>query len=219
MINFIKEKIMKRVLPFLFVAFFVMVSLSNHPCFGATGDVLYKTGTNIVVANDTYSPGTNTILGTRTDDIDCASLAAAAARQGVKIDLGATRAIEYDVRMTVEIALDPAAGGAVDLYWFPSHSTTAAVGNMGGTTGADAAYTGYSTIGLSESLKQGKHIGSLLIGINNDADGVQIGRVGRFSPTDRYGCLVVVNNTNQAFHSDSVEFAVLMAAIITQVEQ
>ena len=69
-------------------------------------NVLYTVGTSIVVANDSYSPGTNTTLGTRTDDIDCASLAAAAARQGVKMDFTAIRAPWYDVRISFEIAAE-----------------------------------------------------------------------------------------------------------------
>jgi hypothetical protein len=184
----------------------------------ATQQILQTIGTPIIFADSVYSPGTNTILGTRTDDIDCASLAAAAARQSVKADLGMPHAAEYNVVMTVEIAVDPAANGTVDLYWSESHSATAAVGNMGGASGADGAYTGYAGMTLAESLRHLTYIGSFVLGVQNDLDGVNIGPVGRFAPVQRYGCLIVFNNCSQAFHSDSVEFAVRFTSVIPDLQ-
>ena len=181
-------------------------------------EVLIKTGTDIVIANSTYSPGTNTILGTRTDDIDVTTLTTGSARQGVKIHLGATRAALFSVDMTVEMATDPTAGDTIDLYWSESHSATAAVGNMAGTTGADATYSGYSTLTLAESLLQMIFIGSLILGVNNDLDGVQIGHVGVFSPKLRYGQLVVHNNSAVSTHSDSIEFAVRLSPVIDEIQ-
>ena len=183
-----------------------------------TQNLLQTIGTAIIFADGTYSPGANTILGTRTDDIDVASLAAAAARQSVKANLGMPHAEEYDVDITYEIATDPASGGTIDLYWSESHSSTAAVGNMGGCTGADAAYTGYAGMTLAESLKHLLYIGSVNVGVQNDADGVNIAHVGRFRPVNQYGCLVVVNNCSVAFHSDSVEFAVRMSPVIPDLQ-
>ena len=185
-----------------------------------SNNILYTVGTSILVSNSTYSPGANTSLGAyqAANDIDCDGLAAAAARQSTKIDLTATRAPWYDVRMTWEPATDPAAGGSMDLYWSPSHAAAAAVGNIAGCTGADGAYTGYSTVTLAVSLTQMHFIGSVPAGIANDADGVQIAHVGLFSPTARYGCLVVVNSMSVALHADSVEFAVLFEPIIPQVQ-
>ena len=183
-----------------------------------SNNILYTVGTPIVVADGVYNPGANTSLGAATDDIDCAGLAAAAARQSVKIDFTATRAPWYDVRMTWEPATDPAANGSMDLYWSPSHSGTAAIGNMAGCSGADGAYTGYSTVTLAVGLTQMHFIGSVPAGIANDSDGVQIAHVGLFSPTARYGCLVVVNSMSVALHADSVEFAVLFEPIIPQVQ-
>lgn len=181
-------------------------------------EILYKVGTPIVFADSVYSPGANTSLGTRTDDIEAAALAAAAACQSVKKDLGATRAMLYDVRTTFEIASDPAAGGSVDFYWSPSHSATAAVGNPGLCSGAAAAYAATGGYTLAELLTHLHFIGSAPVAVQNDADGVQIAHVGAFSPTARYGCLVVVNSCSVAFHSDSVEFAVLFEPIIAEVQ-
>ena len=184
----------------------------------ATNQVLQVTGTDIIIADSSYSPGTNTILGTRTDDIDVAGLTTGQAREGVKIDLLAAHARSYSVDMTVEMATDPAAGGTIDLYWSESHSATAAVGNMGGCTGADADYAGYSTLTLAEALLQLKFIGSLVVGVNNDLDGVQIGQVGIFAPVQRYGVLVWHNNTSVTIHSDSIECAVRFTPIIPDIQ-
>lgn len=187
----------------------------------ATNQVLQSAGTAILWTNSTYSPGTNTILGTRNAnfDIDVASLAAAAARMSLKGDLGATHSALYSLDATTEIASDPAAGGTVDFYWSKSHSVTAAVGNMGGTSGADAAYTGYSGHTLAESLKQLMYMGSLLLGVQNDADGVVIGEAGLWeAPPQRYGVLVVVNNASVGFHTDSVEFAFRMTPVFPDIQ-
>ena len=182
-------------------------------------EILIKTGTSIILADSTdYSPTAARTLGTRTDQIDLTSLAAAAARQSAKIDFGATRAEFYDVRMNFEIAADPSAGGTVDVYISPSHSATANVGNVGHCTGSDAAYAATAGHTLSELLAHLTFIGSVAAAVQNDADGVQSAHVGIFSPTDRYGCIVVVNNTDQAFHSDAVEHAVGFFPIITEVQ-
>ncbi len=181
-------------------------------------NILNTVGTPIIWANDSYSPGASTILGTRTDDIDVVSLAAAAARQSVKADFGATRAMLYDVRMTFEIAADPTAGGSITLYMSPSHSVSANVGNMGLCTGADAAYAATGGYTLAELLTHLQRVGVVSVAVQNDGDGVQIAHVGLFSPTARYNSLVVVNNCDQAFHGDSVEFVVLLEPTVPQVQ-
>ena len=96
-----------------------------------------------------------------------------------------------------------------------SVTTAAAVANSGGCSGADGAYTGYAASTLKEGLANLDYIGSLRLAIMNDADGVpQLEPIGRFSPLDRYGSLVVVNGSAAvAFHSDDVEFAVSFNAI------
>ncbi len=183
----------------------------------ATNNVLQKTGTVLIFADSTYSPGSNTTLGTRTDDIDCVGLTTAQAREGVKADLGAVHAGLFRVDMTTELASDPAAGGSMDLYWAESHSATAAVGNWAGLTGADADYAGYSGHTLAESLRQLTYIGSLPIGVQNTADGVVIGPVGVFTAVQRYGVLVVHNNTSVTLHSDSIEMAVRFTPVFPDI--
>lgn len=186
----------------------------------ATNEVLIRAdSTVIIIADSTYSPGTNTILGTRTDDIDVVGLTTGQAREGVKIDLGVDHAEFYSVDMSVEPATDPTAGDTVDLYWSASHSTTAAVGNMGNVTGADADWAGAVGETLAESLNHMIYMGSLILAVQNDLDGVQIGHVGVFSPgPQQYGVLVYHWNSAVTLHSDSIECAVRLTPIIPDIQ-
>lgn len=183
-------------------------------------EILYKVGTSIVYADTTdYSPTAARTLGTRTDQIDVTSLAAAAARQGAKKDLTATRAMLYDVRINFELITgDPAAGGSVDIYWSPSHSGTANVGNVGHCTGADAAYAAIAGYTLAELLTHLHFVGSAPVAVQWATDGVQSAHVGVFSPTARYGSPVVVNSCSRGFLDDAVEFALLFDPIIAEVQ-
>ena len=138
--------------------------------------------------------------------ITFASLANAAGRQGVKGDLGATRAALYKVKATFEIAATPTAGNTIDLYWAPSDSATAGTDNPANVTGADAAYSGYSS-NLTASIKQLMFIGSFVCTAQATAT-VQAAFVGRFSPPSRYGSLVVVNNSGASLHSTETNQAV-----------
>lgn len=144
-----------------------------------------------------------------------ASLADGAARESDKCDLGAHFAREYHVRAAFEIAADPTAGDIIELYWAPSQDSTAANGNPGGVTGSDAAYTGYGT--LSEAVPQLIFIGAFVC--SSDATGtVQAGEVGRFAPPERYGTLVVKNESGAAFHSDDVESHVVFDPIVPEIQ-
>jgi hypothetical protein len=132
--------------------------------------------------------------------ITLASLAAAAARQSVKLDLGTPRTGLYKVKASVEMVATPAAGGSIDLYWAPSPSATAGTDNPGNVTGADAAYAGYSS-DLTNTLPQLVFMGSLTLAARATPI-VQSGDVGfLIAPPEQYGSLVVVNNGSTAFHS------------------
>lgn len=179
--------------------------------------ILVTPGTQILFANHggDYVGGTgnNTlqIAGATEVQINVTSLAVGAARQAVKIDLGEFRADFYSVMMSLEMAEDPAANKLVELHWSPSPvaESSPAVGNAGGCSGADDAYSGYAASTLAEALFDLDFIGSLNLAVMNDSDGVpQLGKVGAFSPTERYGSLVVFNGADVAFHNDTVEFAV-----------
>jgi len=188
----------------------------------ATQEVLIRADPTIfVIANSTYSPDANDSLGTITDDIDVVGLTTGQAREGVKIDLGVDHAEFISVDMSVEMATDTTAGDTIDLYWSSSDSATAAVGNLGpDVTGADNDYAGTGHgYTLAEALQQMIFIGSLILAVQNDADGVQLGRVGIFAPgPQRYGVLIWHNNSAVTIHSDSVESAVRFTPIIPDIQ-
>ncbi len=93
--------------------------------------------------------------------LSLASVADGAARQSAKVDLGAARAQTYKVRAAFEMAATPAAGDLIELYWAPSSSPTAAIGNAANVSGSDAAYSGYSS-NLVDSVKQLEYIGTFV---------------------------------------------------------
>lgn len=143
--------------------------------------------------------------------ITLASVANAAARQSVKLDLGATRAELYAVKAAFELAATPTAGSTIDLYWAPSSSATAGSDNPGNVSGSDAAYTGYSA-NLTAALKQLLFIGSFVCTAQTTAT-VQKGHVGVFSPPNRYGSLIVVNNSGAAIHSSDANCEIVFTPI------
>lgn len=149
--------------------------------------------------------------------ITLASLANAAGRQSVKLDLGATRAQVYSVKADIEIAATPTAGATVDLYWAPSSSATAGTDNPGGVTGADAAYAGYSA-NLTASVKQLVFIGSFVTTTQATAT-VQKCAVGIFRPSNRYGSLVVHNQSGAAFHSSDTNINITFTPLEGVVEE
>lgn len=145
-----------------------------------------------------------------------ATVADGAARQSTKVDLGENRAREYHVRAAFEMAATPTAGDVIELYWAPSQHATAGTGNAGGVSGADAAYAGYSS-NLAASVLQLIYIGAFVC--TAQATGtVQVAEVGVFSPPERYGTLIVKNESNAPFHSDDVECHVVFDPIIPEVQ-
>ncbi len=164
-----------------------------------------------------YSPATlnNIEVGTATDvAFDLTSVATAEAEASAKADLTATRAPEYAVHAAIEMAVAPVTGTTVDFYWAPSGLATAGAGNPGWVSGSSAAYTGTPGT-LAEGLKHLMYIGSMVMSADATAS-IQMAYIGTFSSPTRYGCLVVVNNTAQATHSDAVEQAVSFTPIIPQ---
>jgi len=174
------------------------------PDYGA-----YSVGTAIVLADTTHAPATAYNLGTRTDQINCTSLAAGSARQSAKFDFGATWDLEMVLASCLEWATSPevAAGETLDFYIGYSHSATATTGNPANLTGSDAAYSGMTGGTLAASLAALTWIGSHVMDnvINTDMPQVDT-NVATFVPRDRYGILVVMNSaTAAALHSDMVE--------------
>lgn len=148
--------------------------------------------------------------------ISLAGLTDTSARQSAKVDLGEHRAAEYHVRAAFELAATPKAGDIIELYWAPSQHATAATGNAGAISGSDAAYEGYSS-NLAASVKQLMFIGAFVC--TAQATGtIQVAEIGLFSPPERYGSLVVKNESNAAFHSDDVESHVVFDPVIVEIQ-
>ena len=161
--------------------------------------------------------GTSLEFGAPTDcQIILAALADGAARQSVKVDLGTERAQAYKVRAAFEMAATPTTGDVIELYWAPSSSSTAAYGNPANVTGADAAYAGYSA-NLGASVLQLDMIGVFVCTVETTAT-VQVAEIGIFQPTERYGSLVVKNESAAAFHSDDVECHVVFDPIVPEIQ-
>jgi hypothetical protein len=148
--------------------------------------------------------------------LDLTSLADGAARQSTKADLGEHRARAYTVRAAFELAATPVAGDVIELYWAPSQHATAANGNPGGVSGADSAYAGYSA-NLAASVLQLQLIGIFVCTTQATAT-VQVAECGMFVPTERYGSLVVKNESAAAFHSDAVESHVVFDPVIDEIQ-
>lgn len=173
-------------------------------------------GTAVVWADTTdYS---STVSGlARTHQIDLTSLADAAARQGAKADIGATRAEESKVIAAFELAVAPVSGEVLELYWAESPSSTAGNANPGGTTGADAAYSGTAGDSLADSVLQLIHIGNFIC--TADATTVvQYQTIGFLRKILRYGMPVVKNEAGQALHSDAVEMYIALVPMEFVIE-
>lgn len=129
-----------------------------------------------------------------------ASLAAGAARQGAKGDLGATRAVRWSVRVAVNFDVAPANGAPVEIWWASSSSATAATDNTGGASGADAAYAGTAGGALAATKLQLQLVG--VMPATADADTIVQVAEFTFYPLSRYGMPIIVNGTGQAFEGD-----------------
>lgn len=177
-------------------------------------EVLVKNGTQIVWADIAGDFGDSPIVGTH--QITLATLANGAARQGVKVDLGATRAARYAVTLRPELDVAPVSSSPINLYWAPSESGTAGVANPGGVSGADAAYTGTTGDSIADSLFQLDLIGALLV--TSDLATVVQQQTWIYEPPTRYGSPVVYNLSGQAFEGDDIEMSIIFTPLIDEIQ-
>lgn len=148
--------------------------------------------------------------------LDLTSVADTTARQSAKVDLGAERAQMYNVRCAFEMAATPTASEVIELYWAPSQHATAGTGNPANISGSDAAYSGYSS-NLANSIKQLQFIGAFVCTVQTTTT-VQVGEVGIFDPPERYGSLVIKNESGASFHSDAVESHIVFDPVVPEVQ-
>ncbi len=145
-----------------------------------------------------------------------ASIAVDAARQGVKGDLGATRAARF--AMTVRINMDIAitTSNIVEFYWSSSPSATAGTQNDGAASGADAVYTGSAGGSVDETKMQLIWVDNLVL--TPDADAVVQQKTFVFSPPHRYGMPILVNKSDQALEGDDDSHEIELTPIIDEVQ-
>lgn len=174
--------------------------------------------TAIVWANSgDYSSSVSGLV--RTDQINLTSVGAGAARQGVKKDLGLKRFGQYKVCVAIEIVSGALSLEDVKIYWAGSPSATAGNANPGGTSGADAAYTGTAGDSLLDSLAQLQFIGALVTTSDNTTV-VQYQTIGilRGDAIHRYGMPVLVNNSTGALMTDAVEMYIALIPIAPDIQ-
>lgn len=178
-------------------------------------EILIKNGTPIVWADTTdYSPAGGVIY-TRTHQIDLTSLADAAARQGAKADLGATRGGAMSIRFCPEFDVAPASGAAVYVYFAFSNSATAGLDNPASATGADAAYSGTTGDSIADSVKQ--LVGPFSYVCTSDVAPISLPMdIGVLYPTKRYVSPVVFNEAGQALEGDAVEMFLALIPIVVE---
>ena len=184
--------------------------MSNESMVKNFGNIFLFADTNTDFA--TQAPGTaaNSMIlsghAITNVQIDTTSLAASgSARQSDKADFTAYRPALYVVDACVEFAAAPTVGDTVDFYIAPSNSS-GANGNVGNTTGSDAAYTDETDL-----LAQMTYIGSLSC---DDNSATQKGVIGVYNPMHRYGNLVVINNGAQNFNTDAVETHIVFTPFV-----
>lgn len=137
-------------------------------------------------------------------------------RQSTKADLGALRAPAYKVRAAMEIGATPTAGNVISAWWAPSQSATAGTGNAGAVSGADGAYTGYSS-NPAASVLQLDFIGNFIC--TAQATGtIQVAEIGILVPSERYGSLVLLNGSGATMFTDAAEIHVVFDPIFDQVQ-
>jgi hypothetical protein len=155
-------------------------------------------------------------VGTPTDvQLALASVADAAGRESAKFDLGASRAPAYSVMAALEFAATPVTGEVVEFYVAPSGVSTAANGNIMSIDGVDAAApSGDGT--LAELVSLSTFVGNFVC-TNDPTAVVQVGFVGIYVPVERYGILIVKNESGAAIHSDDVECNVVFTPIQSKI--
>ena len=178
-------------------------------------EILIKNATPVVWADTSdYNPAAGVIY-TRTAQIDLTSLANGAARQGAKVDLGATRAPSYRVRFCPELDVAPASGVTCEVYFSFSNSATAGLDNPGFCTGADAAYAGTTGDSIADSVKL--MVGPFVYVCTTDLAPISLPMdIGILFPTQRYISPVVVNSSAQAFEGDAIEMFLALIPIIPE---
>lgn len=171
---------------------------------------------------DTFKvqPGTAKVIRNTGGDavITLASLAngngtSAGARQAVSLDLGAKWARWWRIDASFEIAATPTAGNTINLYGSFANASGA---GQGGTSGTDAAYTGYAN-NIDAAAKHLEFLGAHVCTADTTAV-VQASNVGKFFPSGRFLNLVVDNRSGAALHSTETNQFITLTPLEESIE-
>lgn len=187
-------------------------------------NILQKNGTQIVFADHAgdFSPSGQYDLrvGSPTNvQLSLASVTNTSARQSAKVDLGSTRAPAYMVMGAFEFGMGVVPAETVEVYWSPSPQSGLNNANCGGTGGRDAAYSGTVGVGnnLSVAVRQLVYIGSHICTGDPTPSG-QIGFIGVLQPQERYGSLVVKNESDATMHTNDRQMHIIFNPIIDEIQ-
>lgn len=164
----------------------------------------------------------NTITGIdRTHDISLANLAANAARQGTKADLGLKRPGGYAVKVGARMVATPTAGGPIEYYWSSSPSATAALANTGGVSvsGMDIPWGpgGAAEADIDEWKQQLSFVGVLPVAADGELDQVKVIN-SYFVPPERYGQFIVKNDASTAFSASVSGVYIAMIPVTDDIQ-
>ena len=170
--------------------------------------------TSVVWADIAGDFGDSPLAGTV--QITFAALASAAARQGVKVDLGDPRAEVYEVTLRLEWDAAPADGASASLFFSPSHAAAAGTANAGGASGTDAAYTGTAGSTIAEGTQQCDL--ALILPCTNDAATIVQQITGKYRPSSQYISPIVVNEGGQALEGDDIEMSIILIPLPHEIQ-
>ena len=123
---------------------------------------------------------------------------------------------KWVVRFQVDMDVAPAAGTVVELWWCPSPD---GVTFSAGITGVDADWEGSTNGSVAQSKLQLIHIGSIILGPDDESEVLGSTQVGTFifEPPTRWGVPVLVNLGGQALEGDDNVHRITFTPIIEEV--
>lgn len=98
-----------------------------------------------------------------------------------------------------------------------SSLSTAASGNPGNLSGADAVWTGYSN-DIATASNHLQFVGALAASITTSTTVPQVKDVGVFTPTDRYVMVVAINGTSQPLSTSTTLNTVSIIPVMDEVQ-
>lgn len=138
--------------------------------------------------------------------ITLTSLANNAARQGAKLDLGATFSARYACFLDMDINVAPTAGERIELWLAWSNDPDAGDFNPGGVSGTDAAYKAAE----EDEWKKQLDFGGALIATADGAGTIQRQMVGVVDAKARYVSPVIVNKSGQALSATAANHVITL---------